>query len=279
MIRPLPDCRVAFQEIARSCVEAIHADEAGAIFGDPMAIHAMRIELTRLRAARCFFSPAVNDTAWLRVDRQLQWLNSALGRARDRDVVMDYTERKRYRDWAADSHRRLMRSRDKAHHRLAKKLRSARYNRLTIELGRRVSQPPSQIDQRPRNDRVDVYSEKRLRDWRKDISRKGRHVGTLDRKRLHQLRIQSKNYRYMIDALLKLDIPISREDFSFGQTAKQIQQTLGDIRDLARLQKVVGRRLPHYRRRKGKLIKRIRTSFRRLAPWRPEPATAPSANG
>ena len=264
-IRPLPDCRTAFQQIAKSCIEAVRTNKAQAASGDAEAVHAMRIELTRLRAAGLFFSATTNDAAWLRIDRELRWLNSILGKARNRDVAIEYAKRKRYRDWAGTSQRVLVRSRDKAHRRLAKKLASARYGNLISELSHWISERPLHHDEQAlRSDRIDNYCDKRLRQWRDEIASQGRHIRALRRKRLHQLRIQSKNYRYMVDALLNLDISIPREDFSFCETAKRVHQTLGDLRDLRQLRKAVGRRPPRYRKRKRKLIKRIENSFRRL---------------
>ena len=47
----LLDCQTAFQTIAKECVHLIQSGRKSAIAADPEAIHAMRIELTRLRAA------------------------------------------------------------------------------------------------------------------------------------------------------------------------------------------------------------------------------------
>jgi hypothetical protein len=145
-----------------------------------------------------------------------------------------------------------------------KKLGSARYNDLTSELNHWVSSRPSRHNnQASRCDRVDDYCDERLRQWRDEISGQVRHIRAFRRKRQHQLRIQSKNYYYMVDALLNLDIPVSREDFSFYETAKRVHQTLGDLRDLRRLCKAVGRRPPHCRKRRRKLLRRVEDSFRR----------------
>ena len=96
----------------------------------------MRIELTKLRAAVLFFSPMVDDAEWSRIDGNLRWLNSALGKARDNDVTMTYTRRKRYRDWARGSTRRIARARKKSHRRLAKRLHTDQYQRLVQRLDR-----------------------------------------------------------------------------------------------------------------------------------------------
>jgi CHAD domain-containing protein len=107
---------------------------------------------------------------------------------------------------------------------------------------------------------IDVYCDERLREWRNEISRKGSHLHSLRRKQLHRLRIQSKYYWYMVEALLNLDIPVSREDFLFCEAAKRVPQALGDLRDLKQLRKAVGRRPPYYRKRKRKLLRRAEAS-------------------
>jgi CHAD domain-containing protein len=85
--RPL-DRQHAFQHLAAGCSRGMKSSRDSALAGDPKAIHRMRIELTKLRAAVLFFSPMVDDAEWSRINDNLRWLNSALGKARDNDVTM-----------------------------------------------------------------------------------------------------------------------------------------------------------------------------------------------
>lgn len=251
-----------FQRIASDCLQAIQRLRRRAISGNPEAVHNIRIELTRLRAAAFFFSPATDPVGWSHIDHELRWLNSSLGRARNRDVALEALARMRNRHRAAHARRNLLRSRDEAYRRLARKLGSARYIRLTSELDRWLSRPCSPGTGRlQRFDQIDA----RLREWRNEISRKGRHLRSLRRKPLHRLRIRSKHYRYMVEALLKLGIPVSREDYSFCEIARRVHQTLGELRDLKQFRKAVGRRPPHYRKRKRKLMRRAAASFRHIS--------------
>jgi CHAD domain-containing protein len=223
----------------------------------------MRIELTRLRAAALFFAPVIDDAGWPDIDRKLRWLNGTLGRTRDRDVALEYANRKHYRRCSAHARRALLRSQHKAHRRLASKLDSARYRDLASKLRHWIStRPVSRSGQARSFDELDVYCEERLQQWRDEICEQGRHIRTLHRKPLHQLRILSKHYRYIVQALLDWDIPVSREDFMFGRTAKLIHQTLGDLRDLRLLRKAIGRRPPHYRKRERELIEQVEDLFR-----------------
>src|SRR5581483_10776428 len=110
-------CLTCFQRIASTCLQMIESDRELAIAADPKAVHRMRIALTRLRAAALFFAPVSVDATWPGIDLQLRWLHRVLGRARNRDVTIEYADRRRYRRWAGHSHRDLMRLQDKAHRR------------------------------------------------------------------------------------------------------------------------------------------------------------------
>ena len=63
-------------------------------------MHQIRVAITRLRAAVAFFAPIVVDAEWLRLKKEIAWLNGSLGAARDSDVVVEYARRKRYCAWA-----------------------------------------------------------------------------------------------------------------------------------------------------------------------------------
>jgi CHAD domain-containing protein len=221
------------------------------------------MELTRLRAVVLFFSPMVKDAGWPPIRKELGWLNSALGKARDQDVTVNYTRRKRYRSWAKRSRRAVVRVQERAHRRLAKKLNSVRYNRLVAALNHWITRGSwLQNDQALRSERIDLYSRAKLCQWRTEIGRKGRHLRTVRRKQLHRLRIQCKRYRYMVAALQLLRVTLSEQDLGFGDTAKQVHRVLGDLRDLRRLRKTVQRRPPDYRTSKRKLLRQAEKAFR-----------------
>jgi CHAD domain-containing protein len=256
------ECLSCFRRIASSCLQAIESNHRLVIAGNSEAIHRMRIELTRLRAAVLFFAPVIDDAAWPGINHQLRWLNSTLGSARNRDVAVEYTDRKHYRRCTAHSRRTLLQFQDKAHRYLARKLGSTRYGKLTSELHHWISNRPScHHNQAHGFDQLDAYCEEYLREWRNEVGKGGLHVRTLRRKPLHQLRIRSKHYRYIVEALLDQGIPVSREDFLFCETARRVHRALGELRDLRLLRKVIGRRPPRYRERKRELIRQVEDLF------------------
>jgi len=257
------DCPAIFRNIAQDCLRAMRTHRRKAVAGDPDAVHTMRIELTRFRAAALFFQPWIAEDEWQPLNKELDWLNSMLGRARNVDVTVEYAARKRYRHWVGRSRCALLRSQGDAHRQVAKALRSARYSRLILELDRWLRSPLSPGDGKtPPPNHVNDFCEKRLRSWRAELSRQGRRVGSLGRTQQHRLRIQGKNYRYVVESLLDLNVPLSRADFTFCDIAKRMHQALGDLRDLRRLRRSIGGRPPHYRKRRRKLKRRIERLFR-----------------
>ncbi|HVX76921.1 MAG TPA: CHAD domain-containing protein [Bradyrhizobium sp.] len=257
------DCRATFQHIAIGCTRLIECSRAAAIAGDPRAIHTMRIELTRLRAAALFFSPMIRDAAWHWLRKELRWLNSALGSARDDDVTVSYAKQKRYRGWVKKSREALIRARDRSHRSLSKKLNSARYERLMMELGHWITNGGWQMNEfSSRSGRADVYSRSRLRDWRKRIVRDGRQLAAMRHQQLHRLRIRCKHYRYILVSLRDLDIPLAPEDLAFCDIVTQVHQALGDLRDLGRLKDAAPGHPPGYRKSKRKFLEAAQHALR-----------------
>jgi CHAD domain-containing protein len=58
-----------FRRITLRCFQVIESNREPAVAADPEAVHRMRIELTRLRAAALFFASEIDDTAWSDIDR------------------------------------------------------------------------------------------------------------------------------------------------------------------------------------------------------------------
>ena len=249
------ECGAIFHEIVERAERTIRTHRSGALAGKPDAVHTMRIELTKLRAATRFFKPWIVGTEWQQIEKELRRLNAALGKARNWDVTVEYAERKRYRYWAHKYRRSLLRSQDKAHRELREVLGSPKFQNLISTLHRWLDDQrasPKMGSRLPHRD--NGYCETRLLAWRETLIKRGRCIDALSRKQLHRLRIKFKHYRYLIDSLLELNMAVSREDFTFYDTAKRLHKYLGEIRDLRRLRKHVRRWPPHYRKRKRELI-------------------------
>ena len=272
------DCAAAFQRIALDAVSAINARHAGACAGDAEAVHQIRVAITRLRAAVTFFAPIVADAEWLRLKRDIAWLNGPLGDARDSDVVVEYARRKKYRAWAramigAQLEQRQMRD----HRRLVRCLRSARTQRLIAAMARWARQGAwlKRYRQRKDAEALDVealptYCARELDRWHARLVRKGKRLEDLGAERRHRLRIQTKRFRYMIETLTET-VPLWGRGKSrrLHRAAKRLQRALGDMRDLERLADLAangkrGGRPPGYRHERKELLGAAVAAYRDL---------------
>ncbi|ANW02142.1 CHAD domain-containing protein [Bradyrhizobium icense] len=274
------DCATAFQTIALDCIASIKAHHSSACAGDAEAVHQIRVAITRLRAAVAFFAPIVVDAEWLRLKKEIAWLNGPLGAARDSDVVMEYARRKRYRAWAdrmvgeqLDQHQ----TRDHRH--LVRSLRSARTQRLVAAIARWIRQGAwlERYRRRKNAETLQSYCMRELNRWHERLVRKGRQLKTLGASRRHRLRIKVKRFRYMLEALTEIVAPDGRGELHhLHKPAKRLQRALGDLRDLKRFAGLAngspqaengkrGRKLPPgYRPRKAKLLGAAITAHRDL---------------
>lgn len=265
------DCKTAFRRIADDALAAIRTQHAKACVGNAEAIHQIRVALTRLRAARAFFAAIATDAAWRDLKEEIGWLHRRLGAVRDCDVMRRYARRKAFRDWAARAG--IQGSLEEARHRrrLATALRSARYRNLMVALAAWVAAGPwlarpDAASRARRSEPLPTYAEKKLQRWRGRIARKGRDLGRLGDRARHDLRIEAKRYRYMVDALSALDPALRDAWQDSGLLARRVQRSLGDLRDLQRFRKLGGKRakLPGYKQAKRRLLRHAGAALRRL---------------
>jgi CHAD domain-containing protein len=238
------DCATAFQKMTLGCVADIKTHHASACAGDAEAVHQIRVAITRLRAAVAFFAPIVVDSEWLRLKKEIAWLNGPLGAARDSDVVMEYARRKRYGAWAQRMiGERLDQRQTQDHRRLVRCLRSARTQRLVAAMAAWIRQGPWLQRYTRRNDAeaLPSYCAGELDRWHERLVRKGRHLKTLSASRRHRLRIKAKRFRYMLEALRETIALLGRSEFHrLHRPAKRLQRALGDMRDLERFAGLAG---------------------------------------
>ncbi len=269
-----PDCAAAFQEIALDCVAGIRAWHRRACAGDAEAVHQVRVAITRLRAVVSFFKPIAVDTEWAGLEKEIVWLNGALGAVRDGDVMAAHARRKQYRAWSRgriDEHLAECRRRD--HRRLVRCLRAVRFRNLIAALsgcvrhGSWLSRWERAVRHEP-PEPLHVYGERELDRRRERLVRKGRHLETLGASKRHRLRIRAKRLRYMLEALTEFGTIRCDEKYRrLHRSAKRLQKALGDLRDLERFVDLAAAasaaddseqgksRPPGYRRDKEKLLR------------------------
>ena len=270
------DCATACQRGARDCVTGIKAHHSSACAGDAEAVHRIRIAITRLRAAVSFFAPLVVDAEWLRLKHEIKWLNASLGAARDSDVMTAYASRRRHQAWTGRAiGAELDRRRTQDHRRLVRCLRSARARRLIemlsvwTEQGRWLARWEAAV-RRGDAEALQAYCARELNRWRERLIRKGRQLSSLNAARRHRLRIKTKRFRYMLEALKDIVTMRSCADIRrIHSAAKRLQRTLGDLRDLKRFaglsdQKRDRRHPRRYRRQRDKLRSAAVSAWREL---------------
>lgn len=222
------------------------------------------------------------DTEWLRLKKEIAWLNLSLGAARDSDVAIDYAGRKRYWAWAQGVRgQNLQERRMRDHRRLLRCLRSPRFRRLLEDLPDWVVRGPwvarwRKVARGKSVEPLKTYSEHMLARWHKRFIRKGRRLRSMDASHRHRLRIKAKRFRYMLEALT--DIFPARDQGELRRMhrhIKRLHRVLGDLRDLKRFGRLGAmspqqdgapgnRRPPGYRRRKEGLLEAAITAYRKL---------------
>jgi len=274
------DCATAFQRIALDCVAKVRLHHSSACAGDAEAVHQIRVAITRLRAAVSFFAAITVDVEWRRRKKELAWLNASLGAARDSDVVVEYAGRTRYRAWAQrmiGEDLELHQARD--HRRMARCLRSLRFHDLLEAMSDWIGGGPwlrrwERKLHRKSAKALKAYCERELNRWRRRLIRRGQRLKTLGASDRHRLRIRAKRFRYMIEALTGI-IPLfdQREFRHVHKPARQLQRTLGDLRDLKRFARPglsakgdhpSEHRPPGYRRQRQKLRSAAVSAYRSL---------------
>jgi CHAD domain-containing protein len=224
------DCAAAFQKIALDSLTLIKAHHGSACAGDAEAVHQIRVAMTRLRAAVAFFAPITVDAEWLRLKKEIAWLNTSLSAARDSDVVVDYSRHRRYRLWAQGATGESLDQRQLRDHReLVRCLRSARFRRLIAVLADWISHGSWLARWTRRKDKapLEVYSAHELDRWCKRLVRKGRDLKTLGPSRRHRLRIKIKRFRYMLEALTETVAVWRRDEFRhLHRPAKRLQRAV-----------------------------------------------------
>lgn len=228
-------CDTAFRVIARNCLENLTANHAGTCTGDHASLHEMRIALTRLRAAIAFFSPMAVDAEWIRLKRELKWLNGRLGDVRDIDVAIERLEETGKRQHRAISNYRSWQQKCADRHQaLARALRSDRYRRLFKSVSDWVehgSWSRNKDRAKQRASGVARYSRWKLTLWHEKLLKKSRKLEHMSAQKRHRLRLANKRLRYSIEFLSSV---LSNENAALQTTLKHLrkaQESLGELND------------------------------------------------
>ena len=243
-IAPDLPASAAFQSIGFACLKQIVANKPAILAGDPEGIHQMRVGLRRLRAAISLFSDIVAEAELRDIKRELKWLTSELGPAREFDVFLN-----RVVAPLEKSHARLtgMRSlshdladrRDAAVARALAAVCSRRFRDLTLDLAAWLDvggwrEPRNEPSRRRCEQPIKTLARTQLtRRWKK-IRKRGRMLAKLDAQARHKLRIQAKKLRYAAEFYGTV-FPGKKKQKrreSFLSALKDMQDCFGDLNDV-----------------------------------------------
>jgi CHAD domain-containing protein len=232
-------CDAAFRTAASHYLGELTAQQQGTSAGEPDALHAMRVALTRLRTSIRFFSPMVAGIEQRRLATELKWLNAHLGMVRDLDVALERLT-KINKNQVRLNDRSWKRERVACQRLLTRALRSPRYRRLIRDLGawikrgdwaRKISKEATERRAAP----VADYSAGKLSKWRKKLLKRSHRLGELGTRKRHRLRLRNKRLSYALEAAASL-VPDS-ETSAQKTTMKLLrnaQRALGQLNDDAR---------------------------------------------
>jgi CHAD domain-containing protein len=273
-------CETAFRIVARRYLGDLTANRDATCKGDPVALHQMRVALTRLRTVILFFSPMVADSQRTPIRNGLKWLNAHLGAVRDLDVAIERLGAVNKRPKAALYRRSWGDKRADSHSLLARALQSARYRHLIRDTSAWIESGPWSARKgteaaKERTTPIAEYGVEKLTRWQEKILKKSGKLLKMDAVQRHQVRLLNKKLSYSIEALedLRSDETFSRLQAGLKHLRKA-QRTLGRLNDDERARvltatvKPDGARAP-WRfigpKRERRLLQTAATAYRKLA--------------
>ncbi len=244
----------AFQTIARSCVGQILANQPAVADGrDPEGVHQMRVGVRRLRSAMALFSPILAGVETESIAAELRWFLGRLGPARDMDVFLAEilaAPRGYFADDAALAALADLAERRKAaeYRRVRMVLKSQRYTRLLLRLGRWIErrgwrEGADTSAARVGSGNIALHAAKMLAKRHKRLRNAGRKIERLPAEDLHRLRIHVKKQRYAVEFFSGLfEGPDSGP---YLRALKSLQNSLGYLNDAAVAERLVDELITH----------------------------------
>jgi CHAD domain-containing protein len=234
-------CGAAFRAIARNCLKDFTANHAATCRNSHVALHRMRVALTRLRAAVSFFSPMLADTERVHLKRELKWLNGHLGTARDMDVAIELLKQNRQRASPDTNVPTWKTKRAESRRQLTQALGSHRYRRLIADVSAWIENGPwtrsgGKAAAKRRETGITRYGTRKLARWRKKLLKKSRKLQEMTPEKQHRIRLASKRLRYAIEFFAGL---LAHRNSPLDATLKclrQAQTSLGELNDAHRVQ-------------------------------------------
>ncbi len=231
----------AFQVLARRCLRQLSLNAELIAGGAKLeATHLARTALRRLRVAIGLFAGLLDSDKAENVTVELRWLTGELAPARNLDVMIEETFRRRAhesadRQAAADFGRALIRAQEKAHIQARDALGAPRFRLLLIDLARWIETGlrPEPVSETPAP-RIAEFSHKALQHQRHSLVQKLRKLDWDDTDARHKARISAKKMRYASEFFVGLGPKERADDYRpFVKALADLQDQLGGLNDLA----------------------------------------------
>ena len=234
----------AFKAISWSCLNHLHANESGMLLGqDTEYLHQMRVALRRQRSAVSLFSKVLPKDGLSSLSRELKWLSSQLGPARDWDVFVIETMAPICASFSEHTGMKVLQDRcnhlQRQHHESAcHAIESNHYVQLMLQMGEWLIEEDwfdqtgtSSIKMTGTQSGVTVkkFADNLLADRHQKMMRKGEGLTSFSVAELHDLRIVAKKQRYAVEFFIGL-YPSKRAG-RYIRTLSLLQDILGVMND------------------------------------------------
>jgi inorganic triphosphatase YgiF len=249
-----PDLEALIEAVVRSCLDQIASNALPAWDGeDPEGVHQMRVGVRRLRSALSVFKRVLPALHLERLRGELKWLGGELGQARDLDVFTEEFLEPIFRVRCQDPALKRLRDeaqtmRREAQDRVREAIRSPRYTRLMLDLGRWLARAewrdqPLSASSALLFQPAEGFAQKLLAKQRRRARRLGRDLANAPIETKHALRIQLKKLRYASEFFRGL-FP-ARDARRYISRLSKLQDSLGHLNDVATAERQLSRILEH----------------------------------
>jgi inorganic triphosphatase YgiF len=241
----------ALRTIVFGCVAHLQANEAGVMAAqDAEYLHQARVAMRRMRSALTVFRRGFPRAAFEEVVRELRWLDSALGPARDWDVFALSTLPRIARAFGQDRElpalaERAQRLRGTANAAAGEALHSKRYTVLLLKLLAVFYREPwlaiaDEEAQAARAQPLESFAREVLSRRHRKVVKTGRdlvgaHEHESDHAQLHALRIEIKKLRYAAEFFSSL---YERRVKQYVSALAGLQELLGGLNDAATVERL-----------------------------------------
>ncbi len=203
----------------------------------PEAVHQMRVALRRLRSALGLFNRAIPCDAFTRFRDEAKRIASAMGPARDQDVLFDLVEHGPAQALGRDSSFEALlkasgRKRAAAYKSVRALIAAPETSRFVLELQAMIArrewraapvEESAAGDRAPANVGAPAFAAQALDRLDKRARKRGRNLVELAPEERHEARIALKNLRYAADFFAPL--------FERGRGARKFMRAIGELQD------------------------------------------------